>query len=148
MASVGAHLDRLLQVDGTSDFLSSPRALRADSALLHLQMSSLADPKSTHELNALKGVSLDHVGSIAARIRQDKAAASHWPAIRTLQEVRDSFDPSPCFCSFSAIVQIVGASDLSALEQLYSSQQQLIAHLVRADKAEVRFGSASRPPCR
>ncbi|ORY37374.1 sister chromatid cohesion C-terminus-domain-containing protein, partial [Leucosporidium creatinivorum] len=80
-------------------------------------MSSLADPKSTHELNALKGLSLDHVGSIAARIRHDCSSASHWPALQSLPE-------------------IVGSGDVSALEQLYTSQQQLFAHLVRTDKAE------------
>lgn len=34
-------------------------------------MLSIADPKTTHEVTAMKGVSLDHVGTIAARLRSD-----------------------------------------------------------------------------
>lgn len=57
-------------------------------------MTTLLDPKSTHEINALKGIALDHVGVIAARIRMDRSMVLKLEgdtgdsSLKTLQEVR------------------------------------------------------------
>lgn len=42
------------------------------------QMATLADPKTSHENTALKGLSLDHIGNVIAHIRSltsEKAAS-------------------------------------------------------------------------
>lgn len=49
-------------------------------------MATLADSKSTHESNSLKGIALDHIGVIAARIRNDLSAPT--TGLKSLQEVR------------------------------------------------------------
>lgn len=51
-------------------------------------MATLADPKTSHESNALKGVSLDHLGPIAARICQALSSSSQDGGLKTLQDVR------------------------------------------------------------
>lgn len=50
------------------------------------QMATLADSKSTHEVNALKGLALEHVGAIAARVRHDLGEAG--TGIKSVREVR------------------------------------------------------------
>lgn len=49
-------------------------------------MATLADPKSSHENNALKGIALEHLGNITSRICKDLAAApGHVPSLREVR---------------------------------------------------------------
>jgi len=61
------------------------------TVLCRSMMATLADPKSTHESNALKGLALDYIGTIAARIRQDLSAKA--TGLRSLREVRSHSSP-------------------------------------------------------
>lgn len=52
-------------------------------------MATLVDSKSTHEINALKNVSLDHLGLIGARIRGElNKSLKVKEGLKTLPEVR------------------------------------------------------------
>lgn len=77
-------------------------------------VSYLAEPKSTHDANALKGLALDHVGQITARIRQDLGPDSKATTYKSLQE-------------------IVRLADSDALDSLYAAQVKVIEHLSRSD---------------
>lgn len=49
-------------------------------------MATLADQKSSHENNALKGIALEHLGNIASRICNDLAAApGHLPSLHDVR---------------------------------------------------------------
>ena len=53
-------------------------------------MTQLMDSKTTPEANALKGVALDHIGQIGARIQHDLELATKNESLKTLHEVRPS----------------------------------------------------------
>ena len=48
-------------------------------------MTAMADSKTTLEVNAMKGVALDHLGAIGARLRQD--SLDDQSTLKTLPEV-------------------------------------------------------------
>ena len=57
------------------------------------QMATLADPKTSHENTALKGLSLDHIGNVIAHIRSltsEKAAS-----LSSLSQVSQLLAPRP-----------------------------------------------------
>jgi hypothetical protein len=69
--------------------------LRAGISLLTAigQMATLADPKTSHENTALKGLSLDHIGNVIAHIRSltsEKAAS-----LSSLSQVSQLLAPRP-----------------------------------------------------
>ncbi|GAA5873259.1 hypothetical protein JCM8547_008616 [Rhodosporidiobolus lusitaniae] len=80
-------------------------------------MATLADPKSSHESNALKGLALEYLGSVASRIRSDlslKAAGE-----TSLGSFRDA----------------VSSGDVDGLEKIFAAQKAVLEHLERAEKA-------------
>ncbi|GAA5958783.1 hypothetical protein JCM21900_004761 [Sporobolomyces salmonicolor] len=76
-------------------------------------MATLADPKSTHETNALKGIALDHLGTIAARVCRDLGQRGK-EQLRSLRE-------------------IIAEADVEALEKLFIAQQSIVEHLKRME---------------
>ncbi|GAA5844746.1 hypothetical protein JCM11251_002267 [Rhodosporidiobolus azoricus] len=77
-------------------------------------MATLADPKSSHEVNALKGIALEYLGTIAARIRND------------LGEKKNGG---------GGLREAVSTGDVDALEKTFASQKAILAHLETLDKA-------------
>ncbi|KAM0747229.1 hypothetical protein T439DRAFT_97198 [Meredithblackwellia eburnea MCA 4105] len=73
------------------------------------------DPKTTNEANALKGTSLDHLGPIGARIRQDLTL-------------------SQCQGSLSTLAEIVQERDVTAFTRMISAQDEVLDYLIRNEK--------------
>ena len=97
-----------------------------------MMMSYLGETKSSHDTNAYKGLALDHVGQIAARIRRDLGSVGQAPVYKPLQE-------------------IVRSADKDALDALFSAQLKVIEHVASsrgtggssdgaAEFVAVRFG--------
>ncbi|KAL8277535.1 hypothetical protein RQP46_010090 [Phenoliferia psychrophenolica] len=78
-------------------------------------MTQLMDPKTSADANALKGVALDHIGQIAARIRFDNAATTSDGELKTLHE-------------------IIAESDVPSLNRVFEAQQEVLTHLERSEK--------------
>ncbi|GAA5875871.1 hypothetical protein JCM1840_002960 [Sporobolomyces johnsonii] len=76
-------------------------------------MATLAEPKSTHETNALKGIALDHLGTITARVCQDLGKRGK-EQLKSLRE-------------------IIADADIDSLEQLFVAQRGVVEHLKRMD---------------
>ncbi|GJN94290.1 hypothetical protein Rhopal_007364-T1 [Rhodotorula paludigena] len=84
------------------------------SVLCRSMMATLADSKSTHEVNALKGLALEHVGAIAARVRHDLGEAG--TGIKSVRELASS-------------------GDLDGIEKTFVAQKSLVEHLARTEKS-------------
>ncbi|GAA5903419.1 hypothetical protein JCM8208_001915 [Rhodotorula glutinis] len=84
------------------------------TVLCRSMMATLADSKSTHESNSLKVIALEHIGVIAARIRNDLSAAS--TGLKSLREAA-----------------IEGDDD--TLEKTILAHKSVIEHLVKAENA-------------
>ncbi|GAA5948648.1 hypothetical protein JCM10213_003568, partial [Rhodosporidiobolus nylandii] len=82
--------------------------------LCRSMMATLADPKSTHEGNSLKGIALEYLGPIAARIRQDVGAAAG---------------------ELSGWREAVASADVDNLEKTFAAQKSVIEHLERAERS-------------
>ncbi|GAA5994954.1 hypothetical protein JCM5350_007201 [Sporobolomyces pararoseus] len=78
-------------------------------------MTALSDTKTSAEANSLRGIALDHLGVIIARIRHDCDAAE-----------KDQLKSLP---------EIVLQGDVHALEKLFSAQSSLISHLTRLEES-------------
>ncbi|GAA5904538.1 hypothetical protein JCM6882_004901 [Rhodosporidiobolus microsporus] len=76
-------------------------------------MATLADPKSTHEGNALKALALEYLGLVAARIRSD------------LGEKKGAG---------GGLREAVANGDVDALEKVFASQKALLEHLESTKK--------------
>lgn len=107
-------------------------------------MTHLADPKTTHEANALKGVALDHLGPIGARIRLNLELSTRDGSLKTFQEV--------CFICFRSSFstddrphQILTDKDVPSLNRVFLAQQAVLAHLELSEKntGEVRLSYPS-----
>lgn len=101
-------------------------------------MTALADTKTTAEVTAIKGVALEHLGTIGARVRADFPDESK--GFKSLHEVSlpvpfrigwAEMTETMCACS-----QIVATSDTKALEGMVASQEAVLSHLSRSEKAE------------
>ncbi|GEM10950.1 cohesin loading factor subunit SCC2 [Rhodotorula toruloides] len=92
------------------------------TVLCRSMMATLADPKNSHENNALKGIALEHLGNIASRICKDLAAAPG-----NLPNLRD----------------VVTTQDVDGLEKVFAAQKAVLEHLAKTEKSsgqsEVRF---------
>ncbi|GAA6060785.1 hypothetical protein JCM10212_005434 [Sporobolomyces blumeae] len=86
-------------------------------------MSTLSDSKSTHEVNALKGIALDHLGSIAARLCRD---------------LRDGTDEQ-----MRSLREIVAGGNAAALEKLFAAQNAVNKHLRRTEAASTSTEGAA-----
>ncbi|GAA6021361.1 hypothetical protein JCM10207_002022 [Rhodosporidiobolus poonsookiae] len=78
-------------------------------------MATLADPKSSHEVNALKGIALEYLGTIAARIRQDTTGVG----VGDVPSLREA----------------VSNGDVDALEKVYAAHRSVLEHLARPVKS-------------
>ncbi|GAA6048643.1 hypothetical protein JCM3770_001996 [Rhodotorula araucariae] len=85
-------------------------------------MATLADPKSTHESNALKGLALEYIGVIAARIRFN--AGKPTSGLRGLRE---------------AVID----ADADALEKTAVAQRAVLDHLVKTGQTTGQDGAAA-----
>ncbi|GAA5844309.1 hypothetical protein JCM9279_001763 [Rhodotorula babjevae] len=84
------------------------------TVLCRSMMATLADSKSTHESNSLKGIALDHIGVIAARIRNDLSAPT--TDLKSLREAA-----------------IEGDQDV--LEKTIVAHKSVVEQLVKAESA-------------
>ncbi|KAK4701477.1 cohesin loading factor subunit SCC2, partial [Phenoliferia sp. Uapishka_3] len=78
-------------------------------------MAHLADPKTSHEANALKGLSLDHLGTIGARLRHDINLSTSDGSLKTLLE-------------------ILMESDLPALNLVIKAHEEVTEHLEKSEQ--------------
>ncbi|GAA5958305.1 hypothetical protein JCM3765_004786 [Sporobolomyces pararoseus] len=78
-------------------------------------MTALSDTKTSAEANSLRGIALDHLGVIIARIRHDCDAAEK-DQLKSLHE-------------------IISQGDVHGLEKLFSAQSSLISHLTRLEES-------------
>ncbi|BGP51653.1 Sister chromatid cohesion protein 2 [Rhodotorula kratochvilovae] len=92
------------------------------TVLCRSMMATLADPKSTHESNALKGIALEYVGAIAARVRLDVGKATS--GLRSLREV-------------------VADADADALEKTVVAHKAVLEHLVKTEQTTGHDGAAA-----
>ncbi|CDR46094.1 RHTO0S12e00276g1_1 [Rhodotorula toruloides] len=84
------------------------------TVLCRSMMATLADPKSSHENNALKGIALEHLGNIASRICKDLAAApGNLPSLRDL----------------------VSAQDVDGLEKVFAAEKAVLEHLAKTERS-------------
>ncbi|KAK4330559.1 Sister chromatid cohesion protein 2 [Rhodotorula toruloides] len=84
------------------------------TVLCRSMMATLADSKSSHENNALKGIALEHLGNIASRICKDLAAAPG-----NLPSLRD----------------VVSAQDVDSLEKVFAAQKAVLEHLGKTERS-------------
>ncbi|KAK4052266.1 Sister chromatid cohesion protein 2 [Microbotryomycetes sp. JL221] len=96
----------------------------------------LADPKTGHEIAALKSIALDHLGQLGARVRQDVVKANNLPALKMCSEMsslwyRVAFG-SELFNTVSSADMIVSTydqSDFSEEAQRARSIRDQVANL-------------------
>ncbi|GAA5984976.1 hypothetical protein JCM11641_005602 [Rhodosporidiobolus odoratus] len=81
--------------------------------LCRSMMATLSDAKSTHESNALKGLALEYLGSIAAKIQEDSASAAG---------------------EMSGLGEIVTTANVDTLEKVFAAHKSLVEHLDRKDR--------------
>ncbi|GAA5926432.1 cohesin-loading factor complex subunit SCC2 [Sporobolomyces koalae] len=83
----------------------------------------LGDTKTTAEANSLRALALDHLGSIAARLRRDSQTQGK-EALKSLNE-------------------ILAEGDVAGLEKLFDAQSCLLAHLERLERTSTNEQGAA-----
>ncbi|BGP35332.1 Sister chromatid cohesion protein 2 [Rhodotorula toruloides] len=91
------------------------------TVLCRSMMATLADPKNSHENNALKGIALEHLGNITSRICKDLAAAPG-----NLPSLRD----------------VVSAHDVDGLEKVSAAQKAVLEHLGKTERSSAQSEGA------
>ncbi|GAA5983631.1 hypothetical protein JCM10908_000358 [Rhodotorula pacifica] len=91
--------------------------------LCRSMMATLADPKASHENNALKGLSLDHLGNVIAHIRSLTS---------------DKTTP------LASLSQIIATTDTDALEKVAAAQKAILNHLDQAETSNTQEQGVTR----
>ncbi|KAI5476699.1 cohesin loading factor subunit SCC2 [Pseudohyphozyma bogoriensis] len=110
-----------------------------------MMIGTLKESKNSPEANALKGIALDHLGPIAARLRKDSieiALAPEEVRVKTLQEILHIGDVKAFDGYFSSLKEILG--HLNGTETAAEGASGFTAMLFARDLHQARQAAVAR----